>query len=181
MLVQKVAISCEVPGSCPPKSFEGKPSTAKPFGEYLACSFCSPSYCGVWPHLEAVLTTSTTLPAHADKGVGVPSSRVMVKPWMELPAAGAAAAGAAAAGSAAAAGAAAGWAAAAGAAAGLTLAAPLWLGAASSWALQPAKAVKPLAASNRGARGSRERAQTPRAKARREVVMTAKSCASVEG
>src|SRR5262245_17891329 len=82
MLVQKVAISRDVPGSCPPKSFEGKPSTAKPRGEYFACSCCSPSYCGVKPHLDAVLTISSTLPAQVASEVGVPSSRVIVKPWI---------------------------------------------------------------------------------------------------
>ncbi len=44
---QKLAISLFEPGSWPPKSFEGKPSTTRPRERYLRYSASRPSYCGV--------------------------------------------------------------------------------------------------------------------------------------
>src|SRR6185295_2275166 len=46
-LTQNCEISLFEPGSWPPKSFIGKPSTTSPRALYLRCSASRPSYCGV--------------------------------------------------------------------------------------------------------------------------------------
>jgi hypothetical protein len=59
------------PGSCPPNWLQGKPRISKSFG-YCAFkslySFSRPANCGVKPHLEAVLTTRTTLLERLERG-----------------------------------------------------------------------------------------------------------------
>ena len=44
---QNCEISLFEPGSWPPKSFIGKPSTTRPRAWYFLYSASSPSYCGV--------------------------------------------------------------------------------------------------------------------------------------
>ena len=59
---QKFLISASSPGSWWPNWSQGKPSTTSPRSRYFRQSFSSPVYCGVRPHFEATLTTSSTLP-----------------------------------------------------------------------------------------------------------------------
>ena len=51
----------------------GKPSTVKPWSANSSWSAWRPSYCGVRPHSEAVLTTSTTWPSYDDRSTSWPS------------------------------------------------------------------------------------------------------------
>ena len=62
LVLQNVLMSSAVPGSCPAKSLQGKPTTVKPFALNFLWVASRAEYCGVRPHLEATLTTSTTLP-----------------------------------------------------------------------------------------------------------------------
>ncbi len=70
---QNVLICSLVPGSWAPNSLAGKATTANPRPAYFSCSFCSPSYCGVRPHSEAVLTSSMTFPLYEASGLSLPS------------------------------------------------------------------------------------------------------------
>src|SRR5690606_656437 len=55
------------PGSCLPNWLQGKPNTTTPLSLYCCQTFSRPLYCGVKPHLLAVLTTSTALPPKSAK------------------------------------------------------------------------------------------------------------------
>src|SRR5947199_289238 len=55
-VLQNSKISPASPGSWAPNWLQGKPSTEKPRGEKSRCSSSRPRYCGVKPHLLAVLT-----------------------------------------------------------------------------------------------------------------------------
>src|SRR5204863_4400970 len=73
LLEQNSLISSFVPGSCEPKSLQGKPSTLKPLSLYSRWSASRALYCGVSPHLEATFTTKSTLPSYDFKEVDLPS------------------------------------------------------------------------------------------------------------
>src|SRR5690606_6045457 len=62
------------PGSCLPNWLQGKPSTTRPRSRYCCQRLSRPLYCGVKPHLLAVLTTNSALPAK--------SARVFCSPLM---------------------------------------------------------------------------------------------------
>ena len=80
LLVQNFSISSFVPGSCLPNSLAGMPMTTSPSFSYFSYSACSPSYCGVSPHLLATFTSSTTLPLYLDSSTGLPLMSLRVKP-----------------------------------------------------------------------------------------------------
>src|SRR3954449_2756266 len=70
-------MSSAVPGSWPPNWLHGTPTTVNPRSAYSSCSFSSPAYCGVRPHLLATLTTRAGRPpVRAPSVVGAPSSVV---------------------------------------------------------------------------------------------------------
>ncbi len=79
LVAQKLAISSADPGSCPANWLQGKPSTTRPASRCCRHSASNPSYCGVKPHLDAVLTTSTTLPRWAASGWGAPDGSLTLK------------------------------------------------------------------------------------------------------
>src|SRR3954467_14172704 len=81
---QKFLISFSLPGSCAPKSFDGTPSTTRPLSRYFRQSASSPLYCGVNPQADAVLTTSTALPAKSDSFSGLPSMDVNWKSCADM-------------------------------------------------------------------------------------------------
>ncbi|CAB5015995.1 unannotated protein [freshwater metagenome] len=63
LMVQNSSISESLPGSWWANWSHGNPSTTRPSGPNSSCRCCRPSYCGVKPHLLAVFTMSTGLPA----------------------------------------------------------------------------------------------------------------------
>src|SRR5712672_440983 len=81
---QKFLISASVPGSWPPKSFDGTPNTTRPRARYFSHNASSPRYCGVSPHCEAVVTTSTGVPANCDSFSGLPSMEVNSKSCADM-------------------------------------------------------------------------------------------------
>jgi hypothetical protein len=65
------------PGSWPPNWLQGKPRTVKVSGWDSVMdlwSFSREANWGVKPHLDAVLTTRTTLPFREERGKGSPFS-----------------------------------------------------------------------------------------------------------
>src|SRR5450830_1404563 len=64
---QNSEIAPSLPGSCLPNWLHGNPSTTKPWSLYCCQSCSKPLYCGVKPHLLAVLTTRKALPAKSAK------------------------------------------------------------------------------------------------------------------
>src|ERR1700704_5456994 len=81
---QKFLISASVPGSWPPKSFDGTPSTTSPRSRYFSHKASSPRYCGVSPHCDAVLTMRTGFPANCDSFNGLPSIEVNSKSCADM-------------------------------------------------------------------------------------------------
>jgi hypothetical protein len=74
LVEQNSRISFGVPGSWPPKSFEGNPRMTKPLSLSSWYIFSRPVYCFVLPHLLATLTKRATFPACSLRGAGWPSS-----------------------------------------------------------------------------------------------------------
>src|SRR5471032_2724814 len=64
---QNSEIAPSLPGSCLPNWLQGNPSTTSPWSLYCCQSCSRPLYCGVKPHLLAVLTTKMALPAKSAK------------------------------------------------------------------------------------------------------------------
>ena len=67
------------PGSWLPNWLQGKPRMVKSSGCFCLMDWyrlSRPLNCGVKPHLEAVLTTRTTLPLRELRGKGEPFSRI---------------------------------------------------------------------------------------------------------
>src|SRR5258707_10734325 len=60
------------------------PSTTRPRSRYFSHKASSPRYCGVSPHCEAVLTTSTGFPANCDSFSGLPSIVVNSKSCADM-------------------------------------------------------------------------------------------------
>src|SRR5271170_2467187 len=69
------------PGSWPPKSFDGTPSTTSPRGLKRSCSALRSAYCGVKPHSDAVFTSKTGRPAKPASSIMPPARPENEKAW----------------------------------------------------------------------------------------------------
>src|SRR4029079_18480724 len=81
---QQHRVASFVPGSWPMKLLAGNPTIVKPSSRFASYRDSSASYCGVSPHFDATLTTSTTLPARSPSDDCWPSMVVNGISWMSV-------------------------------------------------------------------------------------------------